>query len=571
MALMPNLMSNFTKKRVMVRKFYLIVCLFALTAMAGWGAEKSVPVLESSPILKALPIYSNTLIDEAPEGETVVGIRDCYSSYYQGGNFFRGFENGVVGEYVIGTDGNIYLRAACYSAAQISSETDTYLKLEKVDDKTYVAHTPQLIWVDELSGGTPFTAYATRVVFSQKSATSFSYQVQQNPDGTYDTDIYFTLEDGVLKQNNQNTVEMNEELFAEELIGFTNSSGGWLGFGDGCITIFQPKTPPTELPQNANVTEKSLDYTVLHVRDKVLPTASLIKYSEVGDELYISNPSAKSEQWMKGSINRANGTVTFEPQYLGMDVESGYAVWFIPATYGKHVDLFEDESDNGDWFRDYAPAEKLVLKYADGKISPMESNQAIFFSHSSEQLLATGVFADPTIIEYKNESLKPAPVIFTKYEEYDDLWGFGVVGFAIPCMNEEGIYINPDELYYNVFPDDSTVPFEFSPSDYIDMEVSGMTDVPYNYFEDFDFKVNGVNHKVYFYHDWAKVGIQVIQKHDGVETRSDIVYSNASSGLEEISGNDNENAPTTYKYIENGKIIIVHDGNKFNAMGIQIK
>lgn len=456
-------------------------------------------------------------------------------------------------------------------AAQISKQTDTYLKLEKVDETTYVAHTPQLIWVDEVSGGTPFTAYATRVLFSQKSATSFGYEVQQNPDGTYDTDVYFTLENGVLKQKNQNTVEMNEEIFAEELIGFTNSTGGWIGFGDGCITIFKPEEAATSLPKDANVNEKSLDYTLLHVRDKVLPTAALIKYAEVGDELYISNPSAKTEQWVKGAIDRANGTVTFEPQYLGIDPEIGFAVWFIPASYDKYIEIFDDETGYGDWFRNYTKEDKLVLKYSDGKISPSEDNQAMFFSHSPEQLLMTGVFADPTIIGYKNESLKPAPVVFTKYEEYDDLWGFGVVGFAIPCMDTEGYYINPEELYYTVYPDDSTEPYLFSPDVYVDMEVPAMTDVPYNYIEDFDFKVNGVNHTVYFYHEWNKVGIQVLQKHDGVITKSDIVYSNSGSGIEQVSNNENVSGESTYKCIENGEIIIVRNGNRYNTFGMPVK
>lgn len=555
----------------MAKNIYLFVCLVALTASTCWGEMKSVALLESSGVMKSPPIYSKTLIDEAPEGEIVVGIRDCYSSYYQYGNLYRDFENGVIGEYVIGTDGNIYLRAVCYSAARISPNTDTYLKLDKVDDNTYVAHTPQLIWVDELSGGSPFTAYATRVVFSQKGATNFTYQVQENPDGTYNTDIYFTLENGVLKQQNRNMIDMNGEAFPEELIGFTNSTGGWLGFGDGCITITSPETAPTTLPENAQVTEKSLDYTLLHVRDKVLPNAALIKYSEVGDDLYISNPSAKSEQWVKGSIDRAKGTVSFLPQYLGMDIESGYAVWFAPATYGKHIDLFEDDSDRGDWFRDYERADQLVLNYSDGKISPTEANQAIFFSHSPEQLLETGVFADPNIIEYKNESLKPASVVFTKFEEYDDIWGFGVLGFAIPCMDENGVYINPAELYYNVFPDDSLVPFEFTPADYIDMESSGMTDVPYNYYEDFDFVVKGVNHTVYFYHDWKRAGVQVIRKHDGIETRSEIVYYDGSSGIGEVKVNDTETGTDTYKYIEKDRLVIVRGGNKYDAMGRPIK
>lgn len=547
----------------------LVVTSLLLVASIAWGAPKQPnPVLNAGGIMKALPIYSNDLIDEAPEGEVVKGVRDCYSQYMSSGVSFRSFETGVLGEYVMGTDDNIYLRAVCYSAAQISSDVNTYLKLEKVDETTYVAHTPQLIWVDDSDEGSPFTAYATRVVFSQKSATSFGYEIQQTPEGSYDTDIYFTLEDGKLMQKNMNTTEMNGEIFPEELIGFTTSTGGWIGFGDGCIQIYQPQDIPAVLPADVEVEEKSLSYSLLHVRDIELKNATLMKYSETGDEIYISNPSAKAEQWIKGTIDREKGTVTFKCQYLGIDAESGYAVWFIPAEYDKYKEVFDEETGTGDWFRNYTPIDEMVLSYNDGVIEGLKG-QALCFSHSSDSILLTGVYADPCI--RSNEApTKPAPVTFTKYEPYDDMWEFGVMGFAIPCMDENGIYINSDELYYNVYPDDSTTPFVFSPDDYVDMTVDPMTDVPYAYFEDFDFKVSGVNHTVYFYHDWKKVGVQVIYKHEGKCVRSDIVYSDNSVGIGNPMENDAESTGKIQKYIDNGEVIIVRNGLKYNVLGFQV-
>lgn len=538
-----------------------------MAVSTGMGAvnEPSPAIMDVS-VMKALPIYSNNLIDKAPEGEVVNGIRDCYSYYYMEGLHMREYQAGVAGEYVMGTDGNVYLRAVCYSAAQVSPKCDTYLKLEKVDDTTYVAHTPQLIWVDETEdAASPFTAYATRVVFSQKSATSFGYEVQQNPDNTYGTDIYFTLQDGKLMQKNMNTTEMNGEIFPEELIGFTTSTGGWIGFGDGCLEIYQPEESPTVLPEGAVVEEKSLDYSLLHVRDVEIDNATLLKYSESGDEIYVSNPSAKTEQWIKGTIDREKGTATFLSQYLGLDTESGYAVWFIPAEYDKYFEPFDEEAGSGEWFRNYTAADKLVLGYKDG-ILTSQKGQAMYFSHSPETLLLTGVYADPCIRAYESKSTVPAPVKFTKYEPLHEFWGFGVIGFAIPSMDKDGNYINPDELYYNVFPDDSTVPFVFTPEDYYDMQVDEMTDVPYGYFEDFDFRVSGVNHTVYFYHDWKRVGVQVIQKHDGKETRSDIVYSDNSSGAASVAVGDKDNR-RIYKYIDNGEVIIVRDGVEYNVLG----
>lgn len=540
--------------------------LLLLAVSTGWGAvQEAIPVMNAAGVMKALPIYSNELIDKAPEGEAVTGIRDCYTSYFLGGVHYRDFENGGVGEYIIGEDGNIYLRDACYSAAKISPLTDTYLKLEKVDETTYVAHTPQLIWVDN-SEDSPFTAYATRVVFSQKSATSFGYEVQQNADGTYDTDIFFTLTDGKLMQKNMNTTEMNGEVFPEELIGFTTSTGGWIGFGDGCIQICRQDTP-TVLPDDATVIDKSLGYSLLHVRDIELDNATLLKYSEVGDAMYISNPSVKCHQWIKGDIDREKGTVTFLSQYLGIDAESGYAVWFMPAEYDKYLEVLDEETGFGDWFRSYKAIDKLVLSYNDGVLTG-QKGQAMCFSHSPESLLLTGVYADPYIKDYTPVSTTPAPVQFTKFEPMDDFWGFGVLGFAIPSMDVNGGYIMTDELYYNVFPDDSTTPFVFSPDDYYDMTVDSMTDVPYGYYEDFDFKVSGVNHTVYFYHDWKKVGIQVIQKHNGQETRSDIVYAGGTSEVDCVS--DTNDRTHVYKYIDEGQVIIVRDSMRYNILGIRM-
>ncbi len=553
-------------------KRVLLTSLAALLAVVNvWGAgEVNTPVSYSPGIMKALPVYSNDLIDEAPAGEVIKGIRNCYSSYFMGGNNYRDFQKGVAGEYVMGTDGNIYLRAVCYSASKISDKTDTYLKLEKVDGNTYVAHTPQLIWVDE-TGDSPFTAYATRVVFSQKSATSFGYEVAQDEDGSYDTDIYFTLSDGKLRQRNAGTVEMNGEIFPEELIGFTSSTGGWIGFGDGCLEIYQPEDTPATVPAGVAVQEKSLAYTLLHVRDIELNDAAVVRYAEDGNDIYLSNPSGTAQQWIKGTIDRQKGTATFTAQYLGIDSENGYAVWFHPAVYDKFKNVFDEETGYGDWYRTYTAKDELVFDYSDGVLTARKGD-ALFFSHSPDELLETGIFCDPAVKgSIAPVNAKPAPVKFTKFEEYDDLlWGFGVIGFAIPRMSTDGEYINPDELYYNLYAEGATTPFVFTPDDYIDMQVESMVDVPYAYVEDFDFKVNGINHTVYFYHPWSYIGVQVIHKHDGQETRSDIVYSNGdANGIESVTVGTR--ATKTYKYIENGRIIIVRDGDKYDVMGCPVK
>ena len=552
-----------------MKKLLLFTFLLSLGSSVCWAGEATnTPVMKSASVQKAPAIYSNTLIDKAPAGEVVNGIRDSYSVYFSGGISYRQFESGVVGEYVIASDSNVYLRAVDYEAAKISANTNTYLKLEPVDDTTYVAHTPQLIWVDNLDEDTPFVSYATRLGFQKKSSTSFSYEVETDENGKYVTDVFFTLKDGVLKQNNQETINMNGELFPKELIGFTSASGNWIGFGGGCITIYQPTSQPTTLPADAQVVDKTLDFDILHVSDKVINNAVRIKYAQVGNEVYISNPSAGTEQWVKGTIDADNNTVTFQPQYLGVDSINGYAVWFTPATYDKKLNVFDEETGHGDWFRTYAHAEKCVFKMENGKLIPTEANQALYFSHSATELLETGVYCDPTITFYSDEMQTPAPVVVTKFEPYDDIFCFGVVGFAIPCRSTDGSYIDPSELYFNFYVNDSTTPYLFSSATYIDM-TGEMTNVPYNYVEDFDFKVKGVNHTVYFYGEWTKIGIQVLQIRAGEIKRSEIVYARGNSSVNGVIADQQKSG--VRKYVKDGQIRIVRDGVEYNILGVPVK
>lgn len=552
-----------------MKKFLLSTFFLSLSsAMCLGGATTNTPVMKSSSVMKAPAIYSKTLIDKAPAGKVVKGIRDSYSCYVMNGNYIREFDKGVIGEYVLGDDGNVYLKAVDYAAAQVSKYVDTYLKLEKVNDTTYVAHTPQLIWAQENEDGQPFVAYATRCGFVKKSSTSFTYEVETSENAGYITDVFFTLKDGVLKQNNQEVTVMNDETFPTELIGFTSASGNWIAFGGGCINIYQPTATPTTLPADAKVVDMSLDFDILHVRDKVIDDATMIKYAQVGNEIYISNPSAGTEQWVKGTIDTATNTVTFLPQYLGMDTVNGYAVWFQPANFGKEIHVFDEETGGGDWFRNYTMADKAVFKIENGKLIPTEPNQVLYFSHSATELLPTGIYANPSIAGYSSEMQTPAPVVITKFEPYDDMWGLGVVGFGIPCRSVDGSYINPNELYYNFYVNDSTTPYLFSPDNYFDM-LESMTNVPYAYKEDFDFKVNGVNHTVYFYGNWGKVGIQVLQIRDGNITRSEIVYTDGSSSVKDVV--DGTEAPRVRKYVKGGEIRIVRDGVEYNVLGMPVK
>ena len=94
-----------------------------------------------------------------------------------------------------------------------------------------------------------------------------------------------------------------------------------------------------------------------------------------------------------------------------------------------------------------------------------------------------------------------------------------------------------------------------------------MTLVPYDFVSGYEITYSDLYHTLYFYEYMEKIGIQTVRIHNGEETRSDIVWADTSA-IEEIKA-AKENGYG--KYVENGRIVIVHDGRKYNTLGLPVK
>lgn len=536
-----------------MKKVFTLLAMMLLTFVTTW-AQSSV----------VLPIYSSDLIDQAPAGKVVTGAaRSGFSYYYEDGTSQGGYNDGFVGEYVLGNDGCIYLKDACASA-----KLGTYLKLEKVDDENYVAHTAQLIWVDN-SGSTPFTAFATRLVFQKLSDYSYTYVVESDKDGKYLTDIYFTYKDGVLQQKDQEVIDMNGQKLPHELIAFTNSKGGFIGFGDGCITIKSSELVKNQLPADAQVKTMSFSQTTLSSRTGLsFKSAQLLNCAEVGDDFYMTNPG-DGKNWIKGKIDRKANTVTFEPQYVGINDELNCHQWFRPATYNDWKDVFDpdNEEDGFSWKRDFKEADKLVCRYDNGSIiSDPDTKQAGIISLSGSELQIRNKFADITIKPYEAKAVKPTNPTIIGTED----WGFGgAFTFAIPNVDEDGVYLNPEELSYCLYVDNETEPYTFKASDFsLDAD---KTEIPYKYADDMYFDQNDVFHNIYYDNlTFDYFGVQTIYRHNGEEKRSDIVwYNHTPTGISNIQ--TNKAVLSNGKWLEKGKLVIKKNDHKYNLQGMEIK
>lgn len=557
-----------------MRKRFYISGLLTLASFTALGQQGNIPVMDRAP-MKVLKPYTTEVIDEAPAGETVTGLsRDGWSCHFKNGNVNIENVEGALGEYVIGEDGKIYLRYAC---ASISYYLDTYLMLEPVDETTYVAHTPQLIWLEENEDGSLFTAYATRLVHEKRGSNSYTYSLDTEGDDA-NTDIFFTLENGALIQKDQETIEMNGELMPHELIGFTTSTGGWIGFGDGLVTLSRPGEAITALPEGAVAKDMSISFSTLYFSgdrcDDALPT----KGAEVGDDLYLLTPGVKEETWIKGKIDRDKGTVTFPTQYLGPNPALNCVTWLRPATFEDIEEPWIEGSDYMEWHSKYTPSEALVFSYADGQLTS-EGNQALYISRAADSLVPVTSYDSPAVKNREGASGTPVAPVILKHSWDGDLFEIGRIVFTIPRMDTEGICIPEDELYYNMYVRGEETPYVFTKDAYPNMETDNITDVPYGFTvareKDYDL-VNdiyhdGIFHGVYFYEDLGNIGIQIIRKHDGAETRSDITWLNGRPGTVDNVTDNGATAKRDGKYIENGNLVIYRDGRKYSSQGLPIE
>lgn len=524
-------------------------------------------MLMSSASLEAatLPIYSDEPITEAPAGTVVNNaVRKGFSYYYSYGDVYGGYNDSFVGEYVIGEDGNIYLKEACASTV-----LGTYLKLDRIDDENYVAHTAQMVYAD-YTGDTPYVAYATRLVFHKYGDYSYGYVVEEDENGQALTDVYFTLKDGVLKQVNQEIIDFNGQLLPNELIAFTNSTGGWMGYGDGCIEIESIAAVPTTLPEGAEVKEMSFAWNIQASHSgKNTTEAALVKCAEVGDEFYVTTPD-NDQAWIVGQIDRAAGTVSFKKQYIGQNAELGIHQWFVPTTYTDWFDVWDEEDGSGYWMRDYNESVEYLCSYEDGAIvSEPAGAQGFFLSRSDSELAKSAVYANMIVKPYTEQLATPATP-FVNFVEPSNGW-WGEFHFALPNVDTNNTYIDQNNLYYRLYVNSEEV-YEFTTEEF-GMLPQNCYDMPATYADSWDFEHNGTFYTIYFYSDWEYVGVQAVYKLDGEERTSDIAWYNHTpegpvTGLNMVPvGEVNVDG----KRMEQGRIIIRKAGAEYSAQGQLLK
>lgn len=490
---------------------------------------------KAGPKRASLPLASTEVVMETPEG-TEFKNQSLSSFWFYSffGYLFNGYNYAALSSYVLADDGTIWLYCP------ISQYNTGYLKLEKQEDGTYIAHTPQAI-LSENYGDEDVVYYATRLTLQDQGDGDYYYP-EANDEGGYNLDVRFTYENGVLMQVNN---EFGDEVNApKEIIALTDSEGEWYGFADGQIVVQSVNETATTLPEGA----QPLDYVM---GDKLLNTADgtfslrqqIVKMAEMGNDVYLAAPEQEN-MWIKGTKS-GDGTLTFKPQYLGPSESANNHVWFKPGTYTiDYDDTYEDQP----YYMEYRLNEEpltFTLK-EDGSYATTEPS-TLLVNASNDKMYYVSARAVPQLKQFKEVATTPSAPVFTSYSPFDVDYGYGFFSFDLQPTDASGNFLNTDKLSYVVFVDD-TEPFVFMTDEYMGLEEE-MTELGYAFTDKYDIYVSDASHTIYFYFDNPDlIGLQAIYRGGGEEHKSEVTWLNVTDFLTDVksAATATNGAPAAY-------------------------
>lgn len=409
-----------------------------------------------------------------------------YAPY--GGYIFYSEDDGRNSRYVIASNGDVYIHNPF-----MGIDTNTWLKAERGEGDTLVVKTPQLIYQEQDPGASqPDNYYAVRMYFNPEIGF-----FEKDPTGK---DIKFVMRgDSIVKADTY-------------LLALANEKDEWMGYGDNQMCIKQLKMDIATLP--AGVTPET--YNMIHYPSANGVAAQQVRAAISADAVYLEPSPAMPDAWVRGDIK--GNKVTFSgQQYLGIDAETDYHIFFTPSNYKQvlNLDTYQYE-DSTYTVKDIVFSLDPVSRVLSGTTGCIGINLGMQGSFS------TVFYKRPMFRPYAPSTAAPAKPQIVEYLTYNEFYGWGGIRFRLPVFDVDGNFMDTSKLYYSMIVDGQ--PYTFTKDKYTGLS-EDMQLIPYAFDDDNDFEANGTLHDFYC-HDrsYKQMGIQLIYM-DGEDVRkSEVAY-----------------------------------------------
>ena len=289
----------------------------------------------------------------------------------------------------------------------------------------------------------------------------------------------------------------------------------------------------------------------------------------VGNDIYLKLLK-ELDGWVKGTIS-GRQLVIPTGQYLGhYDIVTS-------DNHGRHYHMFAHvgtaeiytETKTKQQYDSLQMADQIVLDYdpVSRSISSAGGEYISVDAAQSKTYYLT-YFKSPQLVLTVDEKAVPQAPTFLTYQNLLKDFGSCNFGFQLPLVDTEGKSLDPGKLYFNVFVDDDTVPFELTSDDYrVDAPI---VDIPYDadikslngaqwvgYMDVYDNKV----HIMRFGFEPAKsVGVRSVYKSGGGSNYSQILwYDIATQKIRYAESPENDPSGICEQKVVQGRAGILYD------------
>lgn len=134
-------------------------------------------------------------------------------------------------------------------------------------------------------------------------------------------------------------------------------------------------------------------------------------------------------------------------------------------------------------------------------------------------------------------------------------------------------------MTYYIYFDDDSKPFTFTPEVYISLK-ENLTEIPYNFTEDYDITFDASLHKIYYFTDnFTKVGVQSVYYGGNEKRHSEIAWHlRPSAGIGNVVNTEISDASIVYYDLSGRRIqkpekgiyikVLMDDNNKKHAVKV---
>lgn len=436
-------------------------------------------------------------IFDQPEGELVIYTRS--NEGYVGSWFgvLYSPKSAYANQVVLGSDGDIYVKDFM-SQYPYGSWTKG-----KIDGSTVSFEFPQQIDIDG------YTYYLWLLQFDASQST----YVPVN--GLTTLTLNYNADTGAIT-----TPVGSKFASGNQLLGLTDETGGWTGYGDYAIEMEPMTDEPVEAPSDLETEFYSVQ------ADGV--SGSLANVGFQGDEVYVQGLySAMPDAWVKGKLYENNEIVFDDAQYIGVDQTTNSHVYLMGADYEEVY--YEDYGYTDAVYT--INSESIVFDY-DPETRTMTAQSTFVVNTGNMDTNPVATYRNAVMAPFTEVAATPAAPVWEGiselgWEYYNMGYGWGYFQFYIYNEDVDGNFILPGKMTYKVWArvNGEEMPLVLSWNDYIYQSEPTMSEIPLDYSDGWDIDVSGTGHTIYFFQGGAEAyGVQVIYRGGGEEHCSEIAW-----------------------------------------------